>query len=353
MQKNWLRGLVLLVLLGLTRASHGVDAREPLTFQNMGLYGVWNEYFISKASPFDFLIIQAYAYEDRIEWRGKTPGGPTWNDWLHRARANGKRVIAVVCPAIVDDKGKLQTLASQQDEKEPLPVERFAAALDGFINQVDEQELYAITLAEENVFWNGQQERLNAVYEHAKKKKHNVPVYQWYTPSETTSIPGLNYPNLKADGWMADEYFAKRPLMDVAMRGYTVLQKPVFQIMWALGDYNIIPSAEKTFWGQYEVCRKYNIPVAFYFWVAPGEGPISQSTKWDPTVTPLLRNIFEDYCIHGAHLAKRLPAVPTSEWDIVPWEQKRIQLKSVAGHPSRVTYSESFEKPREVAAWKD
>lgn len=32
------------------------------------------------------------------------------------------------------------------------------------------------------------------------KKKHQVPVYQWYTPSHTSSVPGLNYPNLKADG---------------------------------------------------------------------------------------------------------------------------------------------------------
>jgi pimeloyl-ACP methyl ester carboxylesterase len=333
-------------------ASAGVSAsaggpREPLTFRNVGLYGVWNEYFVSADSPFDFLIIQAYAYEDRVDWHGKKENDKaTWNDWLKRARANGKRVIAVVCPAVVDDSGKLQTLASQYDEKSPLPLGRFEHAIDRFFEQVDEKELYAITLAEENVFWNGQSERLEQMYDHVKKA-HDIPVFQWYTPSHTSSVPGLNYPNLKADGWMADEYFLRLPLMEKAMRGYTVLQKPVFQLMWALPQIHAVPSAETTFWDQFETCRKYDIPVAFYFWVAPGDGPIRSDNTWDPTATPVMRKIFEDFCIHSTSLAKRLPPVPAGEWDLVSFSPKRIELKLDDADPARAHFNETLRRPRE------
>ncbi len=349
MNSRYLLGFVILTLMSATSLSHAVGPREPLTFQNMGLYGVWNDYFVSKDSPFDFLIVQALVYEDHIGWSHEVKTETaTWNDWLKRARANGKRVIADVCPAVLDEKGNLQTLANAYNEKDPLPVERLMAMFDKFFNEVDQNELYAITLSEENVFWNGQAERLNAAYDYIKRK-YTVPAYQWYTPSETSSIPGLNYPNLKADGWMADEYFLKQPLIESALRGYAIHQKPVFQIMWALPEYGIIPSAEKTFWDQYAACRKYDVPVAFYFWVGVGKGPISEQ-GWDPTATPKMREIFEDLCIYGAGLAKRLPAVPMSEWDFAPWGQKQIKLQIAEDRKPAVVgytvYNEAFAKER-------
>lgn len=347
-------GIVLLILVSVTSISYGTGPREPLTFKNVGIYGGWNEYFVSKDLPFDFLIVQAFAYKEGIGWskneKGDMPGVPLWNEWLKRARANDKRIIADFCPIAYDKDGNPQSLPPAYNEKTPLPIESYFPSIDRFFKTIDVNELYAITLSEEHVFWNGQKERLIAVYEYIKKNYPEVPVYQWYSPSHEGSIPGLNWPNLPSDGWMADEYFLQQPAMEIAMREYKIFQKPVFQIIWASASENTsIPWSEKTFWDQFTVCRKYDIPVAFFC----HSGEKTNTWVWEPQASRPMRDLLENFCIYAATLAKRLPAVPLAEWDFVPWAQKPLQLKEEAARKGYWSYGETFAKERGLQIMAD
>ena len=213
MNPKYCLGIILFALLNASGASFGAGPREPLTFKNVGQYGPWCEYLVSKDLPYDFLIVQAIVFPDHIEWNGWTKDDTTpWNEYLKRARANGTRVIADVHPALYTEEGELQTMNDSYRCKKPVPVERFFPLFDKFFKEVDEEELYAMTISEEHDSKSGQPQRLNAVYGYLKKN-YKIDAYQWYTPSREGSIPGLNYPNLKADGWMADEYYLQQPAM--------------------------------------------------------------------------------------------------------------------------------------------
>jgi hypothetical protein len=344
-------------LLSVNQVSNGVAPREPLTFANVGLYGGWNEYLVSKESPFDFLIIQANVIDGKVEtWRWHSKGDTfSWNDFLKLARANGKRVIADVDVIITDETGQKQSfpnLYNSDKIKNPLPIERFLEMFDRFFEEVDEEELYAITIAEEHVFWNGQQERLEHAYDYLKKK-YDIPLYQWYTPSQTGATPGHNYPNVRADGWMVDEYWLQKPAIEIAMRMYTILQKPAFQIVWAAPDMPTLPWSERTFWDQYETCRKYNVPIAFFCWRGEDKTPATDTWGWYPNTTPEMRRVFEDFCVHAARLAKALPPVSRSEWDLVPLGQKQVKLTVDETRKDHAVYQETFEKPRDITLWLD
>ena len=350
MNPKYCLGIILFALLNASGASFGAGPREPLTFKNVGQYGPWCEYLVSKDLPYDFLIVQAIVFPDHIEWNGWTKDDTTpWNEYLKRARANGRRVIADVHPALYTEEGELQTMNDSYRCKKPVPVERFFPLFDKFFKEVDEEELYAMTISEEHDSKSGQPQRLNAVYGNLKKN-YKIDAYQWYTPSREGSIPGLNYPNLKADGWMADEYYLQQPAMEVAMRAYTIQQKPAFQIIWASPDCDAAPWSERTFWEQYEVCRKYDIPVAFFCYADGMKGPHGNKWSWDPRASDRMKQVLDEYCVYAAKLAKRLPPVTTAEWDFVPWAPKWIKLQAADG---RATYQESFAKDSGLAVCAD
>ena len=61
-----------------------VSAREPLTHQNMGVYGWWDPYFWE--GPFDFVIAQAFVlpHESLTEVQNVSDaaGAKAWNERL-------------------------------------------------------------------------------------------------------------------------------------------------------------------------------------------------------------------------------------------------------------------------------
>lgn len=345
--------MIIVAILAVASSALASGPREPLTAQNVGQYGPWCEYLTSKDLPFDFLIVQAIVFEDHIEWNGWTKEDKTsWNEYLKRARANGKRVIADVHPALYTEDGELQTLNDSYRSKKPVPVERFLPLIDKFFREVDEEELYAITISEEHTAESGQPERLNAVYDYIKQH-HKIDAYQWYTPSKEGSVPGLNYPNLESDGWMADEYWVEQPRMEEAMRAFVVQQKPMFQIIWASPDCAVAPWSEKTFWEQFKICRKYNIPVAFFCYSDRMEGPQGNKWSWDSRSSQKMKDVLQDYCVYTAMLAKRLPKVSLEEWDFVPWGRNQIVLKQDKANPGKASYHETFSKLKDVSVWRD
>ncbi len=318
------------LLLPLCVAAEIPPPREPLTFRNCGLYGGWNDYAVSRESPFDFLVVTATPRQGKDNAR--------WNEWLKKARQNGKRVIANLNPQIKDAKGEygLSELTSESDKA---TIDRIAGVADEFFAQVDAKELYAITLAEENIFWNGRTEQLNALYDKIKAR-HDVPVFQWFSGSSHGSIPGVTgWPNLKSDGWVADEYHLDQPDMERAMRGYRVLQKPIIQIIWAGGDGQSVPFIDKRFAEQIEVCRKYDIPTAYFTY--NGKGP---AWGWSDDAPPNLKAKF-GLVLKTAVQAKSSEKPDGRAWDIVPWEIPTIRLGFGARDDLTPSYREEYAKP--------
>lgn len=334
-----MRNCVLFTLLMLTglaaarnAAAEAPGAREPLTFRNSALYCGWNDYLVRADSPFDFLLVQG---NGPYEGRDNTP----WNEWLKKARKNGKRVIALLNPQVKKANGEYYNISTSPSDEASL--DGLVRVMSEFLDQVDVNELYAVSLSEEHVFWNGEAERLNLLYDKLKAK-YKVPVYQWYSPSGEGSVPGLNWPNLKADGWLADEYFLDQPHMERAMRGYTVLQKPIIQTIWAGGEKASVPFLPTRFWGQVDVCRKYNIPTSYFTWYGAGH-------PWGFTETApaSLKRTF-DTALQAATRAKSTHPLDTRDWDFVPWTIPTIKLAFASKDDRTATFREQYVSPRGV-----
>lgn len=173
---------------------------------------------------------------------------------------------------------------------------------------------------------------------------------------------------------MADEYFLQQPLIEKAMRGYTVQQKPVFQLMWALLQIHVL-SAETTFWSNTQLAGSTTfLSRSISGWA--GEGPIRKDYSWDPTATPIMRKIFEDFWHSRQHTCTPFAAGADdgvglcalgTEADCIerrcrgsnPCPVRREISRNAArnggirGGGAVVLYFEEFKKPRELAIWSD
>ncbi len=146
--------------------------------------------------------------------------------------------------------------------------------------------LYAVTLDEENIFWYGHAKILAGVYRLAKKRWPNLPVYQWWTPMEGIDWTGhTGWKALPADGWICDLYTMARGPFEKHVISFLHTGKPLVAILWASPDWVLrapwtpkwalknTPTAVRKWWkrtgapalrGELEVCRAYNIPVAYF-----------------------------------------------------------------------------------------
>ena len=307
-------------------------AREPLTFRNSALYCGWNEYLTRADTPFDFLLVQGNGpYEGR--------DNSEWNEWLMKARRNGKRVIALLNPQVKMANGEYYNISTCPSDEASL--DALVRVMSEFLEQVDVKQLYAVSLSEEHIFWNGEAERLNALYDKLKAK-YDVPVYQWYSPSSEGSVPGLNWPNLKADGWLADEYFLDQPFMERAMRGFTVLQKPIIQTIWAGGEKASVPFIPTRFWGQVDACQKYNIPTSFFTWYGA-----SYPWGFSEDAPASLKKTFET-SLQAATRAKSTIPPDHRAWDFVPWTIPTIKLAFASKDDRTASFHEEYVSPRGV-----
>ena len=298
-----------MLLLGLAGISYAVGPREPLTFRNTGLYGGWTEYSVSADCPFDFFVVNG---EGPFEGRDNSK----WNEWLKKARKNGKRVIVNLNPQVKMANGQYTNISLLGNKADDAALDAMIRVIGEFFAQVDVNELYGVTLCEEQVFWNGQAENLNKLYD-KMKAKYDVPVYQWFSGSSTGSPPGIVYPNIKSDGWVADEYFLDQPYMEQTMRAYIIQQKPIVQTIWAGGEKATasVPFILNRFWQQVEVCRKYDIPTEYFTWY--GEGG---SWGMNENAPRSLKRIF-DLTVQVAKRAKSQDQCPLNPqtWEFVPW----------------------------------
>ncbi|QEG33403.1 hypothetical protein [Bythopirellula goksoeyrii] len=327
-------GLLLAINFTLTcRAEEIPGPRVPLTFKDSGLYCGWNQYFLQADTPFDYFIVPAVVSEGQDI--------SEWNDSLQKARRNGTRVIVDLVPRAKNADGEFYAVHHLSHDADDSEIEKLAAVVDDFFTQVDSSEIYAITLGEEHIFWNGRDRHLNRLYE-LIKAKHDVPIYQWYSPSSHGSIPGVTgWPNLKSDGWMADEYHLDQPDMERAMRGYTVMQKPIVQIIWAGGGQQSVPYIPRRFGEQWEVCRKYNIPTSYFAWFGrPGAW-----WGWQKQAPDSLKQTFARVLQYSME-AKLDPGPNKSSWDTVPWETPIIELAFSSSSDTSASYQEDYAQDR-------
>lgn len=135
--------------------------------------------------------------------------------------------------------------------------------LDTFLAAMPLHDFHGIVLAEENVAGGGRAEVLAELYRRIKKK-YDVPVYQWWSPSGT--VPTWNIP---ADGWVIDEYFISGPTFRRIVQRYLVTGVPLVVMpyaAWSTGEQPWTPATWQSLEDQLQVCREYNLPTAFY-WV--------------------------------------------------------------------------------------
>ena len=143
---------------------------------------------------------------------------------------------------------------------------------------IDPDWLYGMTLGEEHVFYNGWTEALTRLYYRTKARWPNLPVYQWWTPPVAIDVRATGgWVALPADGWLIDLYGLRGPVFECKLVQYLEAGKPVVHIAWAsptwlnptLSGADTWEGGQKILDEQLDVCRAYNVPVA-YFCTQPG-----------------------------------------------------------------------------------
>lgn len=279
-----------------------VPARQPLTYRDACIYGWWQPYFWE--GPFDFIITQAIVLPGNFGTPGTNNASDLehikiWNESLKKARAAGKRVMVVCSPG----QGKICT-------------EPYFKALEQFLDNIDHQELYAISLSEENICSAEYVAALTDGYHRIKKKYPDLPVFQWYTcSSRADARPGFTWPLLPSDGWLADEYVASPEDFEQAVRRYRMLGLDFIHIIWASpytsGRETSVEYHSSIFAGQVRVSQKYNIPTAYYCW----DGDVGGRTwAWIPEGPKENRELFKTI-LENVSKAKALEPEALLDWD--------------------------------------
>lgn len=321
--------------------------RKPLTFQDSGLYGGWPSYFKDPTTPFDYHIVQAAIYEGDIQ------SIRNWNRNFQEARANGKRIVAALYPHASDGKGAFFSIKDLTSNSTDRDLDKLALVVEEFLAEVDESELYGITLGEEHIYWNGREDHLNALYEKIKVNHPDLPIFQWYSPSKALSTPGISgFPNLNADGWVSDEYFLDQPNMEKSMRAYIIQQKPILNVIWAGGERQPVPYVQQRFDEQVSVQQKYNIPASYFTYSGdPGSG---DPGLWGfkPDVDPITAARFENV-LSAAKSAASYTGPDVASWDVVPWEIPAIELAFHSQSDATPCYTEDYSSDRVLRVIND
>jgi hypothetical protein len=306
-----------------------VPARQPLTYKDSGIYGWWQPYFWE--GPYDFVITQAIILPGDFGPTKVTNNCSTvenikeWNQSLLKARAAGKRVIVVVSPG------------QGQPYEEP-----YYKALEQFLANINYEELYAITLGEENVSEASWVAALSDFYHRIKKKYPDLPVYQWYTcSSRSTARPGFLWPLLPSDGWLSDEYVSSPDDFEQAVRRYRMIGLPYVNIIWAAPYYSSskqtsVQFHQSIFDGHLRVSQKYNVPTAYFCWDGPAAG---RTFPWDENGQQENKDLYKTIM---SNIAK-LKSIPDES--LLDWDRGEIPAKTVLKKTgdNLLAFRESFD----------
>lgn len=226
----------------------GAAELAPLSSKDAGLYvGTAGDYMFGDV-PFAFSIEQVSRQSDPARLA----------DVVERLAANGKRPI-------------LDIFLYEKGDEQARPAAEYLAWLEPLLAKLPLDKVYAITLSEENIYWNGHQELLAELYRQVKARHPALAVYQWYSPG--AGAPGFGWPLLPADGWLIDEYCKPRDQFAKLVKQYTLLGKPLIHIAWAAPGWPEFSTWDQVFDDQLEICRRYGVPVSFFCWWPPNSTP--------------------------------------------------------------------------------
>lgn len=280
--------MVLVLLVSISFAS---EPRNDHQVNEFGVYGsAWVSWLRGNPTNVDFIIYQV----------GPTRPLTLIRNDLQFASESGTKIILTLKSAKV--------AASNPDIDAGAPsLENFERVLD----RIDDLPLSAVTIGEENVFWDGRSELLSSLYETLHERYPERRFFQWYSPSRNLNIPGRKWPALPADGWVFDQYHMHGHVYLEYLKGMAEIDAPKISVVWASPLWR--PGASKAesnfeWWDQegwklfYEQVRlnmDHKIPTAFFLFELAGTQPI-----------PLFRS--KNKCVVGfadAFLNRTLPAL--------------------------------------------
>ncbi len=287
------------------RAEETVRAdRTPLTHRDSGLYTnmkFWHGR-PPEADGVGSMLTPERAATPEAPWAFYISQGPGPADLIRRMAASGKRLILRL------SLGGHTGPAPSVDEME----QRLVEQLQG----IDPGWLYAITLDEERVYWNGWAQALAELYGRCKQRWPDLPVYQWWTPMEVPNVRAASgWVALPADGWIIDLYGQPRESFEKKVVQALETGKPLIHIVWSSPEWlghsggRDWTEGRRIFDDQLDVCRGYNVPVAHFCTQAAvkSEGRPGEPIRWGwHAVSPVVRDWYREIEI----LAENLRLLP-------------------------------------------
>ncbi len=160
----------------------------------------------------------------------------------------------------------------------PKDTEMVKKGLVNFFKYVNPDDIYGISLGEENVAPPKFEAILNELYDFIKSKWPNLKVFQWYS---TPIVAGCEAAVLKADGWIIDNYSMPNPRFRRTLMHYVVMGKPVLSGTEACNGTGLFSSKSRPainnqylkvwnnqYWNvwytQLFTCREFDVPVWFF-----------------------------------------------------------------------------------------
>lgn len=282
--------VVLALLISISFAS---EPQNDTQVNGFGLYGsAWVSWLRGNPTNVDFIIYQV------------GPSRPLGliRDDLQFASDSGTKIIL--------------TLKSRKVAASNPAMDTSAPSLENFtriLDRIADLPLAAVTIGEENVFWDGRSEWLASLYETLHERYPERRFFQWYSPSRNLNIPGRKWPALPADGWVFDQYHMHGQIYREYLNGMADIDLPKVSVVWASplwrpGARKGEPNFEwwdqegwKLFYNQVRLNIDHNLPTAFFLYelAESGRQPI-----------PMFRS--ENNCAHGfvdAFLNQTLPAL--------------------------------------------
>lgn len=167
---------------------------------------------------------------------------------------------------------KVKHFPSEEDGKRQVD----AWFADGSDFKACPERIYAVTLGEENITWDGQLEFQNALAKHLKER-YGVKTYHWLTEPLKPTLA------LEGDGWVFDAYSIVDPDAFCAhVESFILTGLPVVPCLWASGHFCRYHQGKD--WleltrftlERFDICRALGLPVQV-FAVA---GTMGSSALW-------------------------------------------------------------------------
>jgi hypothetical protein len=283
---------------------------EALGATDLGIYGsAWMPWLREHDGRVEFIVYQAGP---------KRPSATIAQD-LQFAQATALKVI--LTPKLPDTDP-----AASMQLREQAAVDAVARVLDSITGV----PVAAVTIGEENVFWDDQSTVLTRAYDALKEEYPERRFYQWYSPTKSLAVPGAKWPDLRTDGWIFDQYFLDENLYSQYVDGLVAKQTQLVSVVWASpfwrpGEQQPEPGPE--WWEQdgwrrlYEhvkINRDRDVPTAFFVFELQASGKRLPLFKSDDACARGFVEYFLNQTMQFLRSNRHIPAAPDRRPEWIP-----------------------------------